>query len=134
MNNFDFTFSDTIQGYVSYFDRRERSVQLTTSDGRQYKGFLASNAYARIAENLDEPYADATRRLAEMLTPGQLVYAHGMFYPGERRSQVRDQVAGLPRQRPEHLSPGRAGLVDQADSLDCQFVHQVAVRLPEAGD
>ena len=91
MNNFDFTFSDTIQGYVSYFDRRERSVQLTTSDGRQYKGFLASNAYARIAENLEEPYADATRRLAEMLTPGQLVYAHGMFYPtdGEAKFEIK---------------------------------------------
>ena len=81
MNNFDFTVSDTIQGYVSYFDRRERSVQLTTSDGRQYKGLLASNAYARIAENLEEPYADATGRLAELLQPGTLVYAHGMFYP-----------------------------------------------------
>ncbi len=81
MNNIDFTFSDTIGGYVSYFNRTERSVQLTTSDGRQYKGYLTPTTFARIAQNLNEPYADATNRLAELLTPGQFVYAYGVFYP-----------------------------------------------------
>jgi len=77
----DFTFSDTIGGYVTHFNRAERSVGISTSDGRQFKGILTPTTYARISQNLEESYADATGRLAELLTPGQLLYAHGEFYP-----------------------------------------------------
>ncbi len=77
----DFTFSDTIGGYVTHFNRVERSVGISTSDGRQFKGVLTPTTYARISQNLEEGYADATGRLAELLTPGQLVYAYGVFYP-----------------------------------------------------
>jgi len=77
----DFTFSDTISGYVTHFNRLERSVGLSTSDGRQFKGVLTPSTYARISQNLEESYMDATGRLAELLTPGQFVYAYGVFYP-----------------------------------------------------
>ncbi len=77
----DFTFSDTISGYVTHFNRVERSVGLSTSDGRQFKGVLTPSTYARISQNLEESYMDATGRLAELLTPGQFVYAYGVFYP-----------------------------------------------------
>ncbi len=81
MNKIDFTFSDTVAGYVTHFDRKERSFGMSTSDGRQFKAFLTPTSYARCTQNLDEPYSDATNRLAEFLTPGQLVYAYGVFYP-----------------------------------------------------
>ena len=77
----DFTFSDTIAGYVTHFNRVERSVGLSTSDGRQFRGILTPSTYARMTQNLEEPYADATGRLGELLTPGQFVYAYGVFYP-----------------------------------------------------
>lgn len=81
MNNIDFTFSDLISGYVTHFNRAERLVGISTSDGRQYQGHLASNAYARIAQNLNEPYNDATGRIGQLLIPGQFVFAYGIFYP-----------------------------------------------------
>lgn len=77
----DFTFSDMVAGYVSHFNRNERTIQLSTSDGRQVTGKLTQNVYARFTQNLGEGWPDATGRLAELLTPGQLVYAYGIFYP-----------------------------------------------------
>lgn len=92
----DFTFSDTIAGYVTHFNRTERTVGLSTSDGRQFKGMLTATTFARISQNLEEPYADATGRLAELLTPGQLVYAYGVFYPdggeGDYTFEIKSMV------------------------------------------
>ncbi|MBL8131644.1 MAG: AGE family epimerase/isomerase [Anaerolineae bacterium] len=81
MNDLNFTFSDLIAGYVSHFNRTDRTVQLTTSDGRQYTGKLTDNVYARFSQNLGEGWPDATGRLGQLLVPGQLVYAYGIFYP-----------------------------------------------------
>jgi mannose/cellobiose epimerase-like protein (N-acyl-D-glucosamine 2-epimerase family) len=92
VNNINFTFSDLIAGYVSHFNRNERTVQLTTSDGRQFKGVITATAYARITQNLGEGYMDATGRLAELLSPGQLVYAYGIFYP---ESEVKFEIKWL---------------------------------------
>ena len=76
-----FTFSDTIAGYVHKPIRAERSFGLETSDGQQYRVHLASNAYARITQNLGESYIDCTSRMAELLDEGQFVYVYGIFYP-----------------------------------------------------
>ncbi len=76
-----FTFSDTIAGYVHKAIRAERSFGLETSDGQQYMVHLASNAYARITQNLGESYIDCTSRMAELLDEGQFVYVYGIFYP-----------------------------------------------------
>ncbi len=92
----DFTFSDTITGYVTHFNRAERSVKISTSDGREFKGILTATTYARLTQNLEESYADATGRLAELLTPGQLVYAYGVFYPdgveGDYTFEIKSMV------------------------------------------
>ena len=81
MNGRDFSSSDTIAGYVVDFDRETKSFGLKTSDGRIFTAHLTPNTFARFSRNLEEPYPDCTGRLGELLTPGQLVYAYGVFYP-----------------------------------------------------
>lgn len=81
MNKINFTFSDTIAGYVTHFNRQERSFGISTSDGRQFIAHLTPTTYARLSQNLGEGYLDATARLGQLLTPGQLLYAYGVFYP-----------------------------------------------------
>ncbi len=87
MTNLGFTFSDTITGYVTSFDRKQRSFKLKTSDDREFEAFLTPLTYARIIENLEESYNDCTGRLGEMLAPGQFVYAYGIFYPHKAGSK-----------------------------------------------
>jgi mannose/cellobiose epimerase-like protein (N-acyl-D-glucosamine 2-epimerase family) len=81
MDHMSFSFSDTIAGYVTHFDRANKSFGIKTSDGREYKAHLTPTAYGRIAQNLEEPYMDCTGRFGELLTPGQHVFAYGVFYP-----------------------------------------------------
>lgn len=80
--NIDFTFSDTIAGYITEYNREEGSFGLRTSDSRQFKAYLTPSSYGRIMQNLGEPYEDATQ-LFERLLPldRQFVYVYGTFYP-----------------------------------------------------
>ena len=57
MDTMRFSFSDTIAGYVTVFDRNEKSFGIRTSDGREFKAYLTPTTYARLAQNLEEPYA-----------------------------------------------------------------------------
>lgn len=79
MDHTVFSFSDTIAGYVTSFNRSEKSFGLKTSDGREYKAYLSPTTYARISQNLDEGYINA--EFPELLKPGQHVFAYGVFYP-----------------------------------------------------
>src|SRR5262245_19927941 len=72
MDRVGFTFSDTIAGYVTEVNRAERSFGVRTSDGRAFQLHLTPTTFGRIAQNLEEPYADATGRLGELLRPDQL--------------------------------------------------------------
>ena len=81
MRGLPFTISDTIAGYVGSVDRTGQLFTLTTSGGTEYTAYLAPNLFARFAFNLNEPYADCTGRIGELLKPGQLVYVYGVFYP-----------------------------------------------------
>ncbi|MBW4561838.1 MAG: AGE family epimerase/isomerase [Mojavia pulchra JT2-VF2] len=81
MNKQSFSFSDTITGYVTNFDTSEKSFGIKTSDEREYKAYLTPTVYARIAQNLEEPYRDCTGEIEQLLTPGQHVFAYGIFYP-----------------------------------------------------
>ena len=76
-----FTFSDLITGYVTDFNRAEKKFGIRTSDGRVFRAQLTPSTFARVAQNLEEPYEDATGRLGEMLDEGQHVFAYGVFYP-----------------------------------------------------
>jgi mannose/cellobiose epimerase-like protein (N-acyl-D-glucosamine 2-epimerase family) len=81
MDHMSFSFSDTIAGYLTDFNRSEKSFGIKTSDGRKFQAYLTPTTYGRITQNLHEPYNDCTQSLAEMLTPGQPVFAYGIFYP-----------------------------------------------------
>ncbi len=81
MEHMSFSFSDTIAGYVTHFNRSEKCFGIKTSDGREFQAYLTPTMYAWITHNLEEPYNDCTARLGEMLTPGQHVFAYGIFYP-----------------------------------------------------
>lgn len=81
MDNMRFSFSDTIAGYVTQFNRSEKSFGLRTSDGREFAVYLTPTTYAQIVRNLDESYLDCTNRISEMLTPERYLHVHGVFYP-----------------------------------------------------
>lgn len=81
MDQMHFSFSDTIAGYVTDFNRLEKCFGIKTSDGRAFQAYLTPTAYGRITQNLEELYNDCTGRFAELLSPGQHVFAYGVFYP-----------------------------------------------------
>lgn len=76
-----FTFSDTIAGYVTDFDRNARVFTLKTSGGQAFLVKLKDNTYAQFVRNLGEPYHDATGQIHDMLTPGRFLYVYGIYYP-----------------------------------------------------
>ncbi len=81
MGDVSFTFSDLISGYVTAFNRTEKRFGVKTSDGREFQVYLTPATYARITQDLEEPYQDCTWRLGEMLLPGQFIHSYGVFYP-----------------------------------------------------
>lgn len=83
MNDISFTFSDMITGYVTQLNRAEKKFGLKTSDGRDFEVYLTPSTFARISQNLEEPYQDCTARIGEMLEEGQHVFAYGIFYPDQ---------------------------------------------------
>jgi mannose/cellobiose epimerase-like protein (N-acyl-D-glucosamine 2-epimerase family) len=78
--NLEFSFSDTVAGYVRRFDRLTRRFTVETSDGREFEVTLTPTTFGRITQNLGESYIDATGRFGELLTDGQFVYVYGVFY------------------------------------------------------
>lgn len=100
--NIDFTFSDTISGYVTRFDSEERWFTVKTSDGRPFKVYLTDNTYARMTFNLSEDYQDATAIIGKLLSLNrQFVYVYGTFYPAiEEESRFEAQSLVFPGNGP----------------------------------
>lgn len=83
MKKLDFSFSDTIAGYVTAFDFDKNVFGLKTSAGDEFQVLLAPAAYAELVRNLGESYIDCTGRMRDMLQPGRFLFAYGVFYPEE---------------------------------------------------
>jgi mannose/cellobiose epimerase-like protein (N-acyl-D-glucosamine 2-epimerase family) len=81
MSDLRFSFSDTIAGYVTGFDREQGRFGIRTSDGREFTVSLAETMSAEMIRNLNEPYADASGLVKEFLVPGRFLFAYGIFYP-----------------------------------------------------
>jgi mannose/cellobiose epimerase-like protein (N-acyl-D-glucosamine 2-epimerase family) len=81
MNELRFTFSDLIAGYVTSFDQGTRRLVMKTSDGREFAVDLTDTMSAELVRNLEEPYADASGLVNQMLVPGRFLFAYGIFYP-----------------------------------------------------
>src|ERR1700761_1919412 len=82
--NIDFTFSDTVAGYVVAYNSQDQYFTLRTSHTRLQQVNITGNTYSRFSYNLEEPYQDATGAAPALLAlPRQFVFAYGTFYPGE---------------------------------------------------
>jgi mannose/cellobiose epimerase-like protein (N-acyl-D-glucosamine 2-epimerase family) len=77
----DFTWSDTISGYVTSYDAERRVVEVATSDSRSFSVELDNSTAAEFLRNLGDPYVDASGHLDDLLRPGQYIQAYGVFYP-----------------------------------------------------
>jgi mannose/cellobiose epimerase-like protein (N-acyl-D-glucosamine 2-epimerase family) len=80
VDNIDFTFSDTIAGYVTSFDDDTDAFGLRTSDGRVFTASLTVNTFASGVRNFGEAYVDRTGQMRDMLQPERFVFAYGIFY------------------------------------------------------
>jgi len=77
----NFSFADTIAGYVTRYEPAADTFGLRTSDGRDFEVSLTETTNAQVIRNLGEPYIDATGSMRDMLVPGRYMYAYGVFYP-----------------------------------------------------
>ncbi|MFC8914614.1 AGE family epimerase/isomerase [Streptomyces sp. NPDC057116] len=77
----NFTFSDTIAGRVTGFDREARVVTVITPGGTEFRISLDGGPSAELLHNLGEPYQDASGHIDDMLQEGTFVLAYGIFYP-----------------------------------------------------
>ena len=60
IKDMQFTFADTIAGYVVSCDFELDTFVLETSDGRQFDVKLTANTFAEMVRNLGEAYTDCT--------------------------------------------------------------------------
>ncbi|MEV8630493.1 AGE family epimerase/isomerase [Streptosporangium sp. NPDC051023] len=77
----NFTFSDTIAGQVTAYDRQTAVATVVTADGREFPVSVDGDPSAELLRNLGEPYTDASGQLDAMLVPGRFLFAYGVFYP-----------------------------------------------------
>ncbi|HHP7230833.1 MAG TPA: AGE family epimerase/isomerase [Xenococcaceae cyanobacterium] len=92
MNSIAFTFSDLIAGYVTYFDRDNDIFGIKTSDGRDFQAILTPMTYAKLIQNLDEPYPDATGTMRSLLVPGCYLFTYGIFYPDNSQFEAKQLI------------------------------------------
>ncbi len=100
MDKLKFTFSDTILGHVTQYDRTLDTYTVRTSGGVTYDIKLKSNTYALLTRNLGEPYQDCTGQLRDMLVPGRHVFSYGIFYPQGDGYVFEAQFLVFPGRRP----------------------------------
>ena len=88
----DFSFSDLVAGYVTSFDAESDTFGLKTSDGREFSVKLGATAYAKVIQNFNEGYPDATGSMRSMLVPGRFLFAYGTFYPDSPTMDAKQLV------------------------------------------
>ena len=136
MNQASFTFSDTIAGYVTGFDRQTDTYGVRTSGGQEFQIKLKSNTYAQLVRNLGDPYQDSTGQMRDMLVPGRFLFTYGIFYPEASGLVFEAQFIIFLGRKPDEYCLRAAGLVGQADRgarrlLPAGAVRRRAGRLPQ---
>lgn len=116
MNNITFPFSDLIAGYVTYFDSTNDIFGIKTSDNREFTASLTPMTYAKLIQNLDEPYPDATGTMRTMLTPGRYLFTYGIFYPDSSKFEAK-QIIFLGRNPDEYRFEKPQWWINQVASL-----------------
>ncbi len=73
-------------------------------------------AYAKVIQNFDEGYPDATGNMKSMLVPGQYLSTYGVFYPDSDRFDAK-QVIFPGRKKTEYVFEKQDWWVHQINSL-----------------
>ena len=96
VNKINFTFSDTVAGYVTNFDSGSDSYTVKTAGDQEFTIKLMSNTYAQFTRNLGDPWQDCTGQMRQMLTEGRYVFTYGVFYPEGDGFSVEAQFLMFP--------------------------------------
>ncbi|MDJ0736286.1 MAG: AGE family epimerase/isomerase [Nostocaceae cyanobacterium] len=112
----DFSFSDLIAGYVTNYDADSDIFGLKTSDGREFKVKLSPMAYAKVIQNFDEGYPDATGTMRTMLVPGRYLFTYGVFYPDNDIFDAK-QIVFVGRKKDDYVFEKQDWWVHQINSL-----------------
>ena len=122
MNCLDFPFSDLISGYVTGYNTLERIVDLTTSDGREYRGKLTDNTYAKQTQNLQEDWIDRGQELDRLLVPGQMVFVYGTFFPEEAVSFEVNYIVFAGEGSDDYRYKEKSWWISQIDSIAASYL------------
>ncbi|MFM7267397.1 MAG: AGE family epimerase/isomerase [Cyanobium sp.] len=122
MNDLTFTFSDLISGYVTNYDPSEKLISLQTTDGRNYTGRLTGNTYAKHTQNLDEGWIDAGSDLIKLLTPGQMVFLYGTYFPEETISFEINFIVFAGRHQNAYRYSEQGWWIKQIDSIAASYL------------
>ncbi len=112
----NFSFSDLIAGYVTQYDRDTDIFELKTSDGREFKAKLSPMAYAKVIQNFDEGYPDATGNMRAMLVPGRYLFTYGSFYPDSDIFDAK-QIVFAGAKKDDYVFEKQNWWVNQIDAL-----------------
>lgn len=122
MGNNNFSCSDLIAGYVTDYDSQTDTFGLKTSDGRIFKAQLSAMTYAKLIQNLDQGYPDATGNMRSMLTPGRYLFTYGIFYPDSDKFEAK-QIVFVGRQVEDYVFESPNWWVQQVRSLACFYLN-----------
>ncbi|MGB3636145.1 MAG: AGE family epimerase/isomerase [Rivularia sp. (in: cyanobacteria)] len=112
----NFPFSDLIAGYVTEYDKDTDIFGLKTSDGREFKAKLSPMAYAKVIQNFDEGYPDATGNMRAMLVPGRYLFTYGSFYPDSDIFDAK-QIVFAGAKKDDYVFEKQNWWVNQIDAL-----------------
>ncbi|MBS3026174.1 MAG: AGE family epimerase/isomerase [Dolichospermum sp. DET50] len=112
----DFTFSDLIAGYVTEYDGNSDTFGLKTSDGREFEVKISPMAYAKLIQNFDEGYPDATASMRAMLLPGRYLFTYGVFYPDKDIFDAK-QIVFAGRQKTDYVFEKQDWWIKQVNAL-----------------
>jgi mannose/cellobiose epimerase-like protein (N-acyl-D-glucosamine 2-epimerase family) len=117
-NHINFTFSDSIMGYVVSFDEAKRQFVIKTTDEREYTVQLKGQTYAYLTRNLGEPYLDATGQIYQMLEPGRFLFVYGVYYPENSDFTYEAQYLVFPgRKNDEFFFEKQNWWIQQVDEI-----------------
>ncbi|MEM8502349.1 MAG: AGE family epimerase/isomerase [Cyanobacteria bacterium P01_D01_bin.1] len=111
-----FPSSDLIAGYVTKYDKEFDVFGIKTSDGREYNVLLGDMTFAKLIQNLDEAYPDATGTMRTMLTPGRQLFVYGVSYPDSPKFEAK-QIVFVGRDAEAFAFEKQNWWVDQVKSL-----------------
>jgi mannose/cellobiose epimerase-like protein (N-acyl-D-glucosamine 2-epimerase family) len=112
----NFPFSDLIAGYVTFFDSENDIFGLKTADDREFHCSLSPMTYAKLVQNLDEAYPDATGSMRSMLVPGRYLFTYGIFYPDSPKFEAKSLVF-VGRKENDYIFEKSNWWIDQVHSL-----------------